>query len=115
MNEKLNAIEEKFKKIETSLSDPAVFSDAAKYAELMKERKSILPVVTKYREYKSFLKQKEDAEEILSSNDPELAELVRSYRRDNRPKLYALMEKYPDRQVLIFRTRAQAQEWLSGL
>ena len=53
MNEKLNAIEEKFNKIESSLSDPSVFSDAAKYADLMKERKAILPVVEKYREYRA--------------------------------------------------------------
>ena len=104
MNEKLNAIEEKFKKIETSLSDPAIFSDAAKYAELMKERKSILPVVTKYREYKSFLKQKEDAEEILSSNDPELAELAEAeldeakegIRRTEEELKILLLPKDPD-------------------
>ena len=47
--------------------------------------------------------------------DPELVAQVRSYRSKNRPMLYALMEKYPDRQVLIFRTRAEAQDWLASL
>ena len=47
--------------------------------------------------------------------DPALAELVVRYRAENRPKVFALMEKYPDRQALVFRTREQAQAWLAGL
>ena len=50
-----------------------------------------------------------------SQPDPELLDLVSNYHRDNCPKLYSLIEKYSDRQVLIFRTRSQSQEWLSGL
>lgn len=45
--------------------------------------------------------------------DPELVELVRNYHKDNRPVLYTLMEKYPEKQALIFKTRSQADEWLS--
>ena len=45
--------------------------------------------------------------------DPELVELVRNYHKDNRPALYELMEKYSEKQVLIFKTRSQADEWLS--
>ena len=47
--------------------------------------------------------------------DPELVELVRHYSRDNRPILYSLMEKYPEKQALIFKTRAQADEWLEKI
>ena len=47
--------------------------------------------------------------------DPELVKEVVNYRKDNRPKLYGLIEKYPDRQVLIFTTRGQAHDWISGL
>ncbi len=47
--------------------------------------------------------------------DPELVKLVRGYRRDERPKLYGLMEKYPDRRIFVFKTREQAQTWLAGL
>ena len=46
--------------------------------------------------------------------DPELVEQVMNYHRDNRPEVYRLIEKYPDKQVLIFRTRAETEEWLSG-
>ena len=47
--------------------------------------------------------------------DPELLELVRNYRSVNRPKLLALLAKYPEKQTLIFRTRAEADGWLSGM
>ncbi len=47
--------------------------------------------------------------------DPELVELVVSYREKNRPKIYELIGKYPEKNVLIFETRQQAQNWISTL
>ena len=47
--------------------------------------------------------------------DPELVELVRSFHRDNRPKLYALFAKYPEKRALVFRTRGEAERWLIDL
>ena len=46
--------------------------------------------------------------------DPELVKLVRGYRDTNRPVIYELMQKYPDRQALIFQNRCEAERWLSG-
>ena len=46
--------------------------------------------------------------------DPELVELVRNYNRANRPILYSLMDKYPERQTLIFKTRSQTDDWLES-
>ena len=47
--------------------------------------------------------------------DPELVGQVERYRAENRPKLYALFEKYPGRRLLIFHTRAEAQAWVRAL
>ena len=47
--------------------------------------------------------------------DPELVELVSRYPADNRPILYDLIGKYPDKQLFVFRTRAQTEAWLSGI
>ena len=47
--------------------------------------------------------------------DPELAEIVRNYRRENRPSVYALMEKYPMKRSYVFQKRLQAEAWLQGL
>ena len=44
--------------------------------------------------------------------DPELVDLVRNYRRENRPAVYALKERYPDRFWLVLESRKQAEEWL---
>ena len=49
------------------------------------------------------------AENIL---DPELVELVRNYQKEDRPILLALLRKYPDKKLHIFKTRKEADEWL---
>ena len=46
--------------------------------------------------------------------DPELVNLVKNYRRDDRPAIYALLEKYPNKQVFVFKNRSEADRWLSG-
>ena len=50
-----------------------------------------------------------------STLDPELVSLVQNYATDNRPAVYALLGKYPDKQAVIFTDRAQADRWLSEL
>ena len=47
--------------------------------------------------------------------DPALVEQVKRYQKENRPAVYRLIEKYPDRHTLIFRTRAEADAWVSAL
>ena len=49
------------------------------------------------------------------SLDPELVALVRNYARDDRPQVLALLQKYPEKQALIFTSRDQAARWLSDL
>ena len=50
-----------------------------------------------------------------STLDPELVALVQSYRRDNRPQILSLIQKYPEKQSLIFTARQEAERWLSRL
>ncbi len=47
--------------------------------------------------------------------DPELVALVRNYAWDDRPALLSLLQKYPDKQALIFTSREEAARWLSEL
>ena len=47
--------------------------------------------------------------------DPELVAQVQNYRRDNQPALLALLQKYPEKQSLIFPSRQEAEQWLSRL
>ena len=50
-----------------------------------------------------------------STLDPELVALVQNYARDDRPALLSLLQKYPDKQALIFTSREEAARWLSDL
>ena len=47
--------------------------------------------------------------------DPELVALVQNYARDNRPLICALLEKYPDKQALVFTSREEADRWLEQI
>ena len=50
-----------------------------------------------------------------STLDPELVTMVKNFARDNRPAIYALLEKYSEKQAIIFTDRAQADRWLSRI
>ncbi len=47
--------------------------------------------------------------------DPELVKLVENYEKDNRPVIAALIEKYSDINRFVFKSRLEADKWLSGL
>ncbi|MBQ1820861.1 MAG: AAA family ATPase [Clostridia bacterium] len=47
--------------------------------------------------------------------DPELVELVKTYRERNNPVLSELFRRYPDREIRVFRDRTEAQRWLDEL
>lgn len=45
--------------------------------------------------------------------DTELREKIESFRDKELPEIYALLEKYKDRQIIIFNSRAEAEEYLN--
>ncbi|WP_196814234.1 NUDIX domain-containing protein [Butyrivibrio sp. LC3010] len=45
--------------------------------------------------------------------DPELVELVRNYEKENRPKLLELFAQYPEKNVITFKTREEADKWIT--
>ena len=46
--------------------------------------------------------------------EPELVDYVRSFREQRRPKLLASLEKHPEKQIIIFKTREEADAWLEA-
>ena len=44
--------------------------------------------------------------------DEEFMELIRNYNRDNRPKVLALLEQYPEKRQIIFKCREEAARFL---
>ena len=60
-------------------------------------------------------KKRTDIPWIERELDPELVKLVEDYERNNRPVIFSLIEKYSDKNKFLFKSRFEADEWLSGL
>lgn len=68
MLDKLKSAEEKYISIEKKLSEPDIFSDQEGYTALMKEYKSLTPVIEKYRAYRSNSEQLADVRQMLDGS-----------------------------------------------
>jgi peptide chain release factor 1 len=94
MLDKLSQIEKRYLEIEEALSSPEVMNDMEGYKKCMKEYKNLLPIVEKFREYKSAQQDIVDADEILSiEDDPELRMLADEQKNEAYAKLEPLMDE----------------------
>ena len=93
MLEKLTQLEKKFEEINDKLSTNEVMCDMELYKKLMKEYKTLSPIVEKYREYKEAQAAIDDANEILAMGDPELKELAEEELRDGKEKLASTFDE----------------------
>ncbi len=86
MEAKLRALEEKYRHLEDSFSDPAVFGDPAEYARRMKEMRLLEPTVRTWRELCRTLSMIEDAQSLLDAAgaDAELRALAAEELKDCR-------------------------------
>lgn len=78
MFDKLQGIEDKLEKINFSLCDPEVVSNQEEYKKLMREAKTLTPIVEKFREYKKANSDLTEAKEMLadSSLDKEFRDMA---------------------------------------
>ena len=76
--DKLQGIEDKLEKINSSLCDPEVVSNQEEYKKLMREAKTLTPIVEKFREYKKANSDLTEAKEMLadSSLDKEFRDMA---------------------------------------
>ena len=85
MIEQLAAAEARLGQINERLMDPAVVEDQAQYKALMREFKSLSPIIEKYREYKAAQACVDEAKELLSTPlDPDFKELAEEELRQGR-------------------------------
>ncbi|PJF45134.1 MAG: peptide chain release factor 1 [Phototrophicales bacterium] len=73
--DKLEGVEARYSEIEHLLADPEVAVDYTRVVELSKEKANLEEIVTKYREYKQALRERDDAKALL--NDPEMEDMAR--------------------------------------
>lgn len=94
MFEKLEFIEGKYEELSIKISDPEIIADQNLWKKLVKEHSDIEPLVMKFREYKSVIKNIEDSEEMLrEEEDKELLEMVKMELADLEEKRAALEEE----------------------
>ena len=91
MLEKLEPIEERYEEINRELLE--VGDDYQRAADLSKERSDLEPLVELAREYREVLARLEEAQKLLDSDDPELAELAEMEIADLEPKVEPLENK----------------------
>ena len=94
MTEKLNDAEKRYIAIEEELSLPETFSNQEKYASLMKEYKTLTPIIEKFREYKATEKECADLKSMLDEPlDSDMRELASAELKDAKVRLDELFEE----------------------
>lgn len=94
MTERLRDAEKRYVAIEAMLSDAETVADMEKYTALMKEYKSLSPLIEKYREYVKTEKLITDSRALLdSADDAELRELAAEEYKESKERLSALEEE----------------------
>ncbi len=51
---------------------------------------------------------------IETEEDKEFIEFIKSFQKEQRPKIVALLKKYRDKNAIIFTSRSQAEAYLKG-
>ena len=88
MFEKLSAVEDRYAEIGEKLTDPSVISDNALYRTLMKEYKTLTPLVETYRDYRKAAADREEARSLLEEGG-----LDRDFREMVEEELHAAGER----------------------
>lgn len=94
MLDKLKLAEQRYLDIEQALSEPEIFSNTEKYTALMKEYKSLTPIIEKFREYKATEKECAELKAMLDEPlDLDMRELASSEYKDAKAKIEPLLEE----------------------
>jgi peptide chain release factor 1 len=76
MFDKLSAVEARYEELTASLGTSTVQGDPTEYRKQAKMLSDIEPLVEKYREYKAVVAEITQAEELVSTGDPEMRDLA---------------------------------------
>lgn len=95
MFEKLNLTAQRYDEINLKLSDPSVINNTSLYTQLMKEYKSLTPIVEKYNEYLRSKSNFEEAKELLDAGglDKEMKEMAQAEFEEQKEKMDIFTEE----------------------
>lgn len=92
--DRLQAVEDRYERLNELLSDPEVINDSKKLREYSKEQSDIQETVQVYREYKEAKEQLQDAKAMLDEKlDTEMREMVKEEVSELSDQLEELEEK----------------------
>jgi len=115
MLDKLTAIQERYIYLEEQLSDPSIFSDQERFADVNKEYKKLEPIVNVIKEYQLVTDNINSSKEMLG--DPEMKEMAQMELEELVPKKGELEEELKvllipkdpeDERDVVFEIRAGA-------
>lgn len=93
MFERLDAIIERYNKINTLLSDPKITADIKKLRDLSKELSGLEPVVEKYNEYKNVVQQIKELKQMLDDDDSEIVEMAEMELEELKPRVHIIEDE----------------------
>ena len=94
MQDKLQALEDKYLDLEAKISDPDVIANQAEWQKYARAHAKLTDVVAAYREYKILDKAREEAEEIIAdASDRELAAMAQEELKELKPQLAEYEER----------------------
>ena len=86
--EKVLSLQDKYKKLEQQLADPAVIADMKKFVQLNKDYKELQPIIAAGLEYKRLVDELAQAKDIMmNEKDEDLREMARDEIAEIEPKL----------------------------
>ncbi|KYC92906.1 peptide chain release factor 1 [Heyndrickxia sporothermodurans] len=98
MFDRLQAVEDRYEKLNELLSDPEIINDTKKLRDYSKEQSDIQETVAVYREYKEVLQQFKDAKAMLEEKlDAEMKEMV----KEEINELEEQIENYEERLKIL--------------
>ncbi len=94
MEDKLNAIKQRFDEVNDLIIQPDIISDQQRYIKLNKEYKELEPLVEIRKEYLELKSNIAEAKKIISNgNDAELKEMAQMELEENEPALEKMEEE----------------------
>ena len=86
--EKVLSLQDKYKKLEEQLADPAVIADMKKFVQLNKDYKELQPIIAAGLEYKRLVDELAQAKDILmNEKDDDLKEMAKDEIAQIEPQL----------------------------
>jgi peptide chain release factor 1 len=93
MIDKLEAIHDRFLRLEEQMSDPDILSDPDRYRKISKDYKDLKAIVDLYQEYKLLLQAIRSAEQLVRDPDPEMATMAKEELEELKPRREELEER----------------------